>query len=887
MTVTRPNEQGQAENMSIHVNYLQVGDIIHLKYGMMIPVDGICITTNQLTTNEAAMTGESDARHKETLATCIERRAEKGVVDYKKVDKTESHAIPSPILLSGTNVAGGEGKMICIVVGDNSAIGQILSKLEKKDEDTPLQEKLEIIATEIGKIGTYAALMTVHVLLFRYFLDGLLKRNIDLFGGESDEDRPFIRNFKLWVDYIVIGVAVIVVAVPEGLPLAVMISLAYSQGKMLKDANYVKKLAACEIMGGATNICSDKTGTLTLNQMQVEHVWVDKDVTLDMTQDDNKELLKMDAAASFPSAHWELMKSAIACNVPDEYGATDKGMVDLLKRCDVSMDAIKEKHVCRGADEKIRFPFSSSRKRMSTILQNATGNGGYDKRLMIKGASEMILACCNKYVNESGEVVELTDNKRTQIKNQITTYASMALRTIALAYRDLQPGECGENHDLPHDQEIKDIEKSDLTLICVLGIYDIIRSEVPDAVKTCQKAGVTVRMVTGDNIVTAQAIAEKCGIIGQNEIGDDKVCMEGPEFYEAMGGLICTVCKKECPNECECDKKDRKERVRNFAAFKSLMGKMKVMARSRPEDKYLMVTGLMNMNQVVAVTGDGTNDAPALSKANVGFGMGITGTDVCKAAADIIIMDDSFTSVVKACRWGRNIFDNIKRFLQFQLTVNVNALIFTVIGAILLKESPLQAIQLLWVNMIMDSLASLALATELPTDSLLNRPPQNKDDFVVSRKMTKHIVYMSLFQMVILFIFLFWGESLIMEPDEELRFNHLRPLVGLENDPNNTKVFPGRLYKVNGENLYNEIIDSEEIDGDSSRHMTFIFNLFIWLQIVNMIAARKIHDELNLCDGFFANPAFLVIWVIIVVVNFLIIQYTGAFFSLHPKGLAW
>ena len=195
---------------------------------MNIPVDGLCITTNQLTTNEAAMTGESDARHKETLTTCIARRAEKGVVDYKKVDKTESHSIPSPVLLSGTNVAGGEGKMVCIVVGDSSAIGQILSKLEKKDEDTPLQEKLEIIATDIGKIGTYAALMTVHVLLFRYFLDGLLKRNIDLFGGESEEDRPFARNFKLWVDYIVIGVAVIVVAVPEGLPLAVMISLAYS-----------------------------------------------------------------------------------------------------------------------------------------------------------------------------------------------------------------------------------------------------------------------------------------------------------------------------------------------------------------------------------------------------------------------------------------------------------------------------------------------------------------------------------------------------------------------------------------------------------------------------------------------------------------------------------
>lgn len=189
--------------------------------------------------------------------------------------------------------------------------------------------------------------------------------------------------------------------------------------------------------------------------------------------------------------------------------------------------------------------------------------------------------------------------------------------------------------------------------------------------------------------------------------------------------------------------------------------------------------------------------------------------------------------------------------------------------------------------MIMDSLASLALATELPTDSLLQRPPQVKDDFVVSRKMTKHILYMSFFQMIVLFIFLFGGENMIMEPDESLRFNEYRLLVDPEADPNSKFVFPGRLYKVNGEDLYNAVIDLEGIDGDASRHMTFIFNLFIWLQIVNMIAARKIHDEINICDGFFRNPAFIIIWIIIVVVNYLIIQYTGAFFSLHPKGLAW
>ena len=260
---------------------------------------------------------------------------------------------------------------------------------------------------------------------------------------------------------------------------------------------------------------------------------------------------------------------------------------------------------------------------------------------------------------------------------------------------------------------------------------------------------------------------------------------------------------------------------------------------------------------------------------------------MCKAAADIIITDDSFTSVVKACSWGRNIYDNIKKFLQFQLTVNVNALIFTVIGSILLKASPLKAIQLLWVNMIMDSLASLALATDLPHDGLLKRPPQVKDDFVVSRKMTKHILYMSLFQMIILFIFLFGGEYMIPEPDEKLRFYEYRPIIGMDDSRDNKNVFPGRYYKLDGNELYKAVIDEPGIEGDDSRHMTFIFNLFIWLQIVNMIASRKIHDELNLCDGFFKNPAFIIIWVIIVVVNFLIIQYTGPFFHLHPDGQSW
>ena len=346
----------------------------------------------------------------------------------------------------------------------------------------------------------------------------------------------------------------------------------------------------------------------------------------------------------------------------------------------------------------------------------------------------------------------MNDAKNEELDGVIDRYADAALRTIAIAYKDIQEGECGEKHDEPEEAEVKDIEKSGLTLVAIVGIMDIIRQEVPEAVRKCKEAGITVRMVTGDNIKTAKAIAVNCGIITEAEKTNPLICVEGPEFYAEMEGL-----EKEGTAD---------ERVKNMKAFRKYMKHVKVMARSRPEDKYLLVCGLKNNKAVVAVTGDGTNDAPALKKADVGFGMKITGTDVCRKACDILIMDDSFSSVVSAASWGRNVFDNIQRFLQFQLTVNVNALFTVLISSLTTGETPLHAIQLLWVNLIMDSLAALALATEKPKPGLLQRPPQNRDDHIVSRKMMKHIVLMAVWMCIVLFVFIFAGEYLIIEPEE-------------------------------------------------------------------------------------------------------------------------
>jgi Ca2+ transporting ATPase len=391
-------------------------------------------------------------------------------------------------------------------------------------------------------------------------------------------------------------------------------------------------------------------------------------------------------------------------------------------------------------------------------------------------------------------------------------------------------------------------------------------------------------MVTGDNKTTAKAISKECCIYDPN-IDDSLQVMEGPAFYERVGGLYCKNCNKQSP--CNCDGKDVKEGVRNKEEFEQIRKNLRVLARSRPEDKYLLVTGLREMEDVVAVTGDGTNDAPALKKADVGFAMGIAGTDVAKHAADIILMDDNFSSIVKACMWGRNIYDNIRRFLQFQLTVNVVALISAFIGACILKESPLQPIQLLWVNLIMDSLASLALATEPPTMALLERLPQKRDEYIVSNKMVKHILGMAVYQCIVVFGIIFAGELFIPESNKKLRVTGYNWSAGDLEDildvcpdghkdmDNGSNIFPGRLNDWSNDPLYKCYRD---VLG-SSRHFTVVFTAFVYMQVFNMINARKIHDEINICAGIHKNMLFAGIWVGIAFVQFLITQYCGDVFD--------
>jgi len=597
---------------------------------------------------------------------------------------------------------------LTLVVGPDTCENQIMAAVEaKNNETTPLQDKLDIIATDIGKLGMYCAILIIHCLLLRKFIESMMRRQFDLWGGEltskgaacdpleTDTEAEFycggyiLGYIKDLLGYYIVGVAIIVVAVPEGLPLAVMISLSYSISKMLEDQNFVKRLSSCEIMGGANNICSDKTGTLTKNQMTWTQIWAGSDT----------KIKNVDGSEPFNTSDFifndktkGLLAQAVSCNcvgTVEDAGATELAMLKFIKRCGIDYEAIRSKHLFK--DTLLRFPFDSSRKRMSTVLEKIEDNDkGYTKRLHVKGASEIVLATCSHYLDNDGVAQPLDDVKKQEFIDTIESYAKQALRTIAFGYKDLAEGEGGPAHeDIQEGSKIYDIEQGDLILISIAGIKDIIREEVPKAVQTCALAGVRVRMVTGDNKITAVAIAKECGIINdQGEENEECVCMEGPEFSKYVGGLVD---KKTKENILVMGADVSRETIGNLDHMKKVRNKLKVLARSRPNDKYIMVAGLRQLGDIVAVTGDGTNDAPALKKADVGFAMK-TGTQVAHSAADIIIQDDNFASIVMACKWGRNVYDNIRRFLQFQLTVNVVALITSFIGSVVMWESPLQAI---------------------------------------------------------------------------------------------------------------------------------------------------------------------------------------------------
>ncbi|KAJ5163615.1 ATPase P-type K/Mg/Cd/Cu/Zn/Na/Ca/Na/H-transporter [Penicillium coprophilum] len=788
----------------ISIYDIMVGDILHLEAGDAIPADGILVTGYGVKCDESSATGESDQMKKITGHEVWQQ-----IVDGRATKKLD------PFLISGSKVLEGVGTYVVTSVGPYSTYGRILLSLQTPNDPTPLQVKLGKLADWIGYMGTAAAGILFFVLLFRFVAD-----------LPNHPERNGAMKGKEFVDILIVAVTVIVVAIPEGLPLAVTLALAFATTRMVKENNLVRVLRACETMGNATVICSDKTGTLTQNKMTVvAGTWGSDQGFSQRTEDEGVEgSMTISAVSQQLSAPVkDLIIKSIALNSTafeqEKDGAIDfvgsKTEVAMLQlaRDYMGMDLASE----RGSAEIVQlFPFDSTRKCMG-IVYRAPGVG---YRLLVKGASELMVGVCTSEIvnidtsKERPDVEQLSEAQKQHLLELIDGYAHKSLRTIGMVHKDFTAWPpAGAKHSEDSSANFDDIFH-DMTWVGVVGIQDPLRPEVPGAIRKCHSAGVQVKMVTGDNVATATAIASSCGIKTE-----DGLVMEGPKFRQLTN-----------------------------AEMDEVVPRLQVLARSSPEDKRILVERLKALGETVAVTGDGTNDGPALRTADVGFSMGIAGTEVAKEASSIILLDDNFKSIITAIAWGRAVNDAVAKFLQFQVTVNITAVVLTFVSSVYSSEnaSVLTAVQLLWVNLIMDTFAALALATDAPTEQILDRKPVPKHASLFTLTMWKMILGQAVYQLAITFMLYFAGEKLLgahLSSDPEMRAKELS---------------------------------------------TVVFNTFVWMQIFNEFNNRRLDNKFNIFEGMFRNYWFLGINTIMVGGQIMIIYVGGQAFSVtRLSGTLW
>ncbi|KAF7151866.1 hypothetical protein RHSIM_Rhsim02G0030800 [Rhododendron simsii] len=743
---------GRRQQVSIFE--IVVGDVVCLKIGDQVPADGLFIYGHSLLVDESSMTGESD---------------------HIEIDLTQN-----PFLFSGTKVADGFGRMLVTSVGMNTTWGEMMSTMSNdSNEETPLQSRLNTLTSSIGKVGLLIAFLVLVVLLIRYFTGNTQDENGNTeYNGSKTKADDIINSV---VAIIAAAVTIVVVAIPEGLPLAVTLTLAYSMKRMMSDNAMVRKLSACETMGSATTICTDKTGTLTLNQMKVTKFWLGED------------FVNENGSSSLAASVVELLHQGVGLNTTGSAyksisgfeftgSPTEKAILSwAVLELNLDMEGLKQ------SCEIVHVEAFNSTKKRSGILMRKKGEN--TTSVHWKGAAEMVLAMCSNYYDVSGNIKVLDDSERKNFDQIIQGMAASSLRCIAFAHKQVpeQENEEGKIH----------MEENCLTLLGLVGLKDPCRPGVKKAVEECQYAGVKVKMITGDNIFTARAIATECGILKPNQDMKSGAVVEGVEF------------RNYTPEE-------RIEKV----------DKICVMARSSPFDKLLMVQCLRQKGHVVAVTGDGTNDAPALKEADIGLSMGIQGTEVAKESSDIVILDDNFGSVATVLRWGRCVYTNIQKFIQFQLTVNVAALVINFVAAVSAGEVPLSAVQLLWVNLIMDTLGALALATEKPTKDLMEKPPVGRTKPLITNIMWRNLLSQAAYQITVLLMLQFKGEAIF--------------------------------------------------DVSSKVNDTMIFNVFVLCQVFNEFNARKLEKK-NVFEGIHKSKLFLVIVGVTIVLQVVMVEFLKKF----------
>ena len=652
--------------MQIPRHDIVVGDVVLIEVGDEVPADGELLVSTDLQINESTLTGEP--------------------ITEKNTEGGGDGAYPRNVILRSTMVMNGRGEFVVTAVGDATEIGKVAQKsTEQTSVKTPLYVQLDKLASIISKVGS-----VVSVAAFVIFLVHDILTN-PAWGGKD-----YFYMAEIVLDYFMMAVTLIVMAVPEGLPMAITLSLALNMRRMLKSNNLVRKLHACETMGAVTVICTDKTGTLTQNQMQVDEL---------LPKDDNQHLL--DVAIAINSTA-ELDEDKAIGN------PTESALLLWLKSQEQDYRELRQQ-----AKVLKQQPFSTEKKYMATI---AEVDG--EKYLLVKGAPEIVLDLC-----------EMEERYRNQALRELDEWQHKAMRTLAFAYRRIDRGEAASEKSVPTIGQL--LSAKDFTLQALVAITDPIRKDVPAAVKECRHAGIEVKVVTGDTAATAMEIGKQIGVFEDEaeNIGAD--------------GDMTSLDQQMITGE-------QWEALSDEEAYKRAKD-IRVMSRARPTDKQRLVAMLQKHGEVVAVTGDGTNDAPALHYAHVGLSLG-SGTSVAKEASDMTLLDDSFKSIANAVMWGRSLYRNLQRFLFFQLVVNVAALLLVLGGSIIGTEMPLTVTQILWVNLIMDTFAALALASLPPSHEVMNDKPRKATDFIINKGMAFGILFCGIAFFIVMFAMLIYCE---------------------------------------------------------------------------------------------------------------------------------
>ena len=809
-----------------------VGDLVLLEMGDEIPADARLVKTNDLWIDQSLMTGESEPV----------KKAPSGE------DDTSDGAEESGCVFRGTQVVNGNGKLVVTNVGDDTMLGQIARRLSgepgetsspPKDakelpvsreeriqqkltiskHSTPLQEKLEVLARLISKIG-YAAAIAIFVALF---LRGIWTGEVR-WPGTKDE---LLSTMKALLSYFVYLVIVIVVTVPEGLPMSVTVSLAIAWRKMSKANSLVRQLVACETIGSATVICTDKTGTLTQNKMAVSRIGLAGKI-FETTLLDTGMSAGGEPILGTP-LYWLIINAAVNSTASLEK-KNDK-LVTVGNSTEGALLNWLQKGAWIRADRPVSYVelrtsypvlhqihFTSDRKRMTTVV-----NVGDRPVMLVKGAPEAILTECKKYLDFNGIVRDMTDGIRSTFHAQMAAAAGDAMRTLAFAHAEL-PSDFPLNSEAIHElrQEVAHVVQDDVASLLdplergliftgFVGIRDPLREDAKDAVQQCRQAGIEVKMITGDTVATARAIGREIGLIDSPDV----LALTSAEFNALSDDEV-----------------------------KTKLPQIRILARALPKDKYRLVGLLQDQNHVVAMTGDGTNDAPALKRADVGLAMGIAGTEVAKEASKIVLLDDSFTTIVRAVHWGRSLYENIQRFIQFQLTINVSALLIAFLGPFLGLRPPFTVLQLLWINVIMDTFAAMALCSEPPRENLMRKPPKRRNENILTRDMRLNIFVTAGF-----FVIVMMGLLLGMQ--------HFHWFAG-----------------------------EGPLAGDLTvRQVTIFFTVYVFFQVWNQINCRSLTPEESGLYRLFENPLFLLIASLTVIGQLLIVTLGGNVFHVEPLDL--